>query len=1150
MSKILDTMQGKNSKVIAALNQKMLWQGRAAAAQLKSKVDILQQHQEDILQGLGAKSGEAVNLAASTSKNMQAAVNPFSIENLTITMVQAGDDRKSKEKAEKVNAKNIQLFEELNKHIKTISENTKQVVKQNTQAKKEMKGGSGSGSGSGTAAKAKVKKEISSKGSPWMDALAGLAKGLAAWFGGLTAVKALAGLAKMLLVTPIMAVFKGIKVLAGLPKTFYKGLQALGKIGKKGWEGLKTLALGIGSAGATGIQKVKDFASALVDTGEIVTNKITDYFKSRQFRNSGIGRFWADPNGYLNEKFDRFSRLLRTSGQRMSHGMGEFMEEWRNNRATRGRRTWNSIRNAPRNAWRGVRNAPGAMWDGAKRVGRGIANTPGAMWNGLKSGIAGAGNLARGAGTAAVTGAKKAAFAAVGGIAKIAPMFGALMMNPIVLGIAGIAVVGWGIAQLMGYSNEDMAKGVMTWLGETWETMKGIGSAVWGSIKDFFQGYKDLWIIKKVTTWWQKWSIDDTIDGAMRFWEGIKKDPWNTLMDTGTNAWKGFVDLLGEAKDHLIGWVWNPLADMFNKIMNPVLKKLSDFHIIDETKDIFGHYDVKGRDGLRATKNKKNAEKKAQKQKLEDSIEALVVKATLGPLSNTDSMKLSAYMAAYKIANKKDYIFNKDFKDTGLVKGVTSTAKALYTGSGIEKKVNESKKIQAALGKGAGAVDKLNNIFEQLHGAGSSVSGIQNTSKLTNSNRSKLKKALALKESGNVLNKVNSIGFVGLYQFGTPALIDCGFVKKGTKGNKALDNSSVWTIPGGKAAFLKSRNLQEAAMDTYLNINSKRVKVKDNSQAELAGMLAAAHLLGSGGANNRTGADQNGTTFQDYYQLGRNAVDGKITGSDTKVKMASGSTLSDMFSSAGNFFGAAASGKGYQLGSMTKSIGTGTEAAMASNAAAFLGKGFTYSQTNRGVRGAGVLMDGASSMDCSSFVALIVNQTYGIPMTKFGYNTVSQYNYLKSAGNATKINKGQEQPGDIVMYMINYTAGGKNHTAIVSKKNTQIHMSSGANGIVESPINWNGKRDVYIFRINPLGATANVITGMPKIEAPAQTMVNGVPVMTPGGNTMSVVNNSLESLQQEIFNIREGIMTKEQKQLQKEGKDGLYGVIPVPACTH
>ncbi|MGA0828849.1 MAG: hypothetical protein ACO3PP_02545, partial [Flavobacteriaceae bacterium] len=50
---------------------------------------------------------------------------------------------------------------------------------------------------------------------------------------------------------------------------------------------------------------------------------------------------------------------------------------------------------------------------------------------------------------------------------------------------------------------------------------------------------------------------------------------------------------------------------------------------------------------------------------------------------------------------------------------------------------------------------------------------------------------------------VQTLGFLGKYQFGAAALEDMGLIKKGASkgGNKVLNDPSNWNIPGGKEAF-------------------------------------------------------------------------------------------------------------------------------------------------------------------------------------------------------------------------------------------------------------------------------------------------------------------------------------------------------------
>jgi len=133
------------------------------------------------------------------------------------------------------------------------------------------------------------------------------------------------------------------------------------------------------------------------------------------------------------------------------------------------------------------------------------------------------------------------------------------------------------------------------------------------------------------------------------------------------------------------------------------------------------------------------------------------------------------------------------------------------------------------------------------------------------------------RESNSNYQAVNTIGFLGKYQFGYMALIDMGLVRQGVTSNRQLDDPSSWTIEGGKQAFLNNPQLQEDTMVRYTNqnfrtLNRLGVINTESSNEQIAGFLAAAHLLGPGGARNlaqgRGGADAYGTTGASYYSLG------------------------------------------------------------------------------------------------------------------------------------------------------------------------------------------------------------------------------------------------------------------------------------------
>ena len=139
-------------------------------------------------------------------------------------------------------------------------------------------------------------------------------------------------------------------------------------------------------------------------------------------------------------------------------------------------------------------------------------------------------------------------------------------------------------------------------------------------------------------------------------------------------------------------------------------------------------------------------------------------------------------------------------------------------------------------------------------------------------------------ESGGNYAAVNSLGYVGKYQFGYQALIDGGYVKSSVTSLAQLDNPNSWTGKDGitdKSAWLDNSNVQETAMLGYTQRNyTAMVKngaiTADMPSEEVGGMLATSHLLGAGGAKNwrsgQGGADAFGTTGDTYFNKGKYAV--------------------------------------------------------------------------------------------------------------------------------------------------------------------------------------------------------------------------------------------------------------------------------------
>lgn len=134
---------------------------------------------------------------------------------------------------------------------------------------------------------------------------------------------------------------------------------------------------------------------------------------------------------------------------------------------------------------------------------------------------------------------------------------------------------------------------------------------------------------------------------------------------------------------------------------------------------------------------------------------------------------------------------------------------------------------------------------------------------------------------------VNTIGYVGKYQFGYMALKDLGYLTSNCNSNAQMRNPNMWTGKNGMDSldtFLKTsagKAEQENAICDYTRRNYNtlcRIGALDKSmpKEDVAGMLAVSHLLGAGGAKNwrngKGGADAYGTTGDKYFQNGKYAV--------------------------------------------------------------------------------------------------------------------------------------------------------------------------------------------------------------------------------------------------------------------------------------
>lgn len=139
------------------------------------------------------------------------------------------------------------------------------------------------------------------------------------------------------------------------------------------------------------------------------------------------------------------------------------------------------------------------------------------------------------------------------------------------------------------------------------------------------------------------------------------------------------------------------------------------------------------------------------------------------------------------------------------------------------------------------------------------------------------------KESSNNYSVENSLGYIGGYQMGAMALETLGYVKPGTskKGNSALNDPSNWTGKNGaesKEVFLSNPELQDTAYDENVNSNYQQLVNNgtingDSTPKEIAGYLAASHLLGANGAKNLDKVDANNISGKTYFEMGAAVAD-------------------------------------------------------------------------------------------------------------------------------------------------------------------------------------------------------------------------------------------------------------------------------------
>lgn len=175
-------------------------------------------------------------------------------------------------------------------------------------------------------------------------------------------------------------------------------------------------------------------------------------------------------------------------------------------------------------------------------------------------------------------------------------------------------------------------------------------------------------------------------------------------------------------------------------------------------------------------------------------------------------------------------------------------------------------------------------------GIGSIVPPTEGIGPLDTGTVAAIQAAMLQRESGGDYRTINSIGFAGGYQFGAAALEDLGYLKPGASraGNRAMNDPANWTGRNGVSSlngWLSNRGAQDTAFRELASRNYTTLRrigrINDNTpQAEVAGLLAASHLLGAGGAaSNLSSTDAYGTSGNEYYQIGQAALEYAQSGS-------------------------------------------------------------------------------------------------------------------------------------------------------------------------------------------------------------------------------------------------------------------------------
>ena len=144
----------------------------------------------------------------------------------------------------------------------------------------------------------------------------------------------------------------------------------------------------------------------------------------------------------------------------------------------------------------------------------------------------------------------------------------------------------------------------------------------------------------------------------------------------------------------------------------------------------------------------------------------------------------------------------------------------------------------------------------------------------------KFAEALAKRESGNNYKIVNTLGYLGAYQFGMARLCDLGYTER-KPGMSGFSNMAFqWKAGYSKEYFLNNPDFQDKVFKQHcdnliLRINSQFSEyinqTRNGLKITLSGLVAGAHLGGVGGVKNfltnyYDNSDAFGTKVSDYIR--------------------------------------------------------------------------------------------------------------------------------------------------------------------------------------------------------------------------------------------------------------------------------------------